>query len=170
MPDLPYELQPKTGPGAAPTLAYDSYSPLKDRRSRWLVPGYWLGNFLMASFYGVITTLLSPIFKPEVIFDSRIDGLVFSLAFALLMLLPATITLGLSLWLCTKFLTNAHYARFRTAVLTGIIGGGYPIFCFRFFSIYDQRGSIFALIGLAWNVLFPIAAGFWLCRRSHVRD
>jgi hypothetical protein len=158
-------------PFQAPVLGYDHYSAPKDRRSRVLVPGYWLGALIAGSVCGVLATVMKLTLEAEPALAACIEGFVVSFGFGFVFLLPATIALGITLWLRAKFLKFAGFARFRAAVMLGFIGGaGVSIpygFVFARVSNSAQVVIFFAILG--WSIFFPIAAGFWLCRISHVR-
>ncbi len=150
-------------------LTYDDYIPTKDRRSRTLFIDFWLGTFCVPFVSGILLTVFLLRGKDPFVV-AVFDGFVLCIGFAFLALLPTTLALGLTIWLRLKILREVRFAPFHTAFLSGVVGGLYPFIPFNIVPLSDNAQLVIFYGGLAWRIVVPIAAGFWLCRRSALRD
>jgi len=157
-------------PTPALTLTYDNYTPAKDPRSRRLLPAYWLGTLLAGFLYAAITTPIYLFKNPDTTFGPWIQGGLLSVGFAIIFILPDTIFLGLTLWLRGKLLKHSRFAKFKTALLTGFVGGLYPAAILQTLEVTADTSLLIFLGALAWHTLYPTAAAFWLCYKSNLRD
>jgi hypothetical protein len=162
------QTEPPPPPQPLP-LAYDAYRPERDPRMDWIIPWYIAGLFAAGIVQGVVATILYFFSHVETTFGP-IDGLLAGALWPVLAMFPATIVLGFCLWTRFKILREVRFASFRTTFLFGIFGGLYPFPFLRVFHPSDGVQSIIIVGELVYIAVFPLVAGFWLCRRSHLRD
>ena len=157
------ESKKATGSMALPNsipLTYDNYVPVRDRRSRKLFPVFWLGSMIVPVLLGVF--LIFYLRRSEPLFSAVIEGLVATVFGGVMGLLLATLVLGLTIWIRIKLLREVRFAGFRTAFISGIAFGLFPVLPLSILPLAENQQNLFLFVELGWHIVFPIAAGFWL--------
>lgn len=151
-----------------PVLSYDKPNSESTRRSHWIIPGYCAGIQAASLIHAVISTLILTRGLPD-LFSRVMYGVVLPVSFAFVSLLPQILFLGTALWLKKKLVREVRFGGFREAFWWGFAGGVFP---FPLLPVWQNVGAPPEWIGfvvLGWFAIFPVAAGLFLCRHSHVR-
>ena len=150
-------------------LQYDQFTPQQDRNWRWILPGYWCGLFIGNALAVTIVTVHN-YDKLEPAFSRWVTAIGVLFAGFLLEMLPATLILGIVMWLKSKVCSSVRFARFRVALLWAIANGVVNPRLLDLFPNTDKWIWQILIFFISWYCLYPAVTGLFLCYRSFLRD
>ena len=145
-------------------LTYDRHDPNKDRGGNRTILFFWLGILSASCAYAVVLSTTYYFLHSK--YEPFFDGLVVPIIFGMIFLIPGTLFLGITMWARLKIIKEVSYVGARKAFITGAIFN----LCLQPVPRMMPEELLILWIILAWVTIYPIAAGFWLCYRSHLRE